>query len=205
MSGYGNDYAFGYVINCLENEDCVISCEGTQSCMNSIMNCPKFGDCNIECYGQRSCQDVIINATQSSGNINIKCESSTDDCKRIKIYGSKLDTNIGYNLNISCNGESNSCINSKIYCPLRGNCNMECNGHSSCKSSNIYGPIDGELNIFCNNYESCYNGIFNGEYSNQMNIKGCISDESCFGLDLHCPPNTNNLPNCFLEGWLYYI
>ncbi len=83
---------FGYTIECKENEDCHISCEGTQSCMDAIINCPAQGDCNIDCHGLYACQDATVNATQSMGQIRINCDSSIDDCRNLKVYGSKLET-----------------------------------------------------------------------------------------------------------------
>eukprot|EP01083_Nonionella_stella_P214196 771938_1 len=80
------------IINCLPNEDCLISCEETQSCYGTQINCPiESGDCNIICKGGESCRESIINATLSIGNFNLLCEEGTDNCRGITVYGSILE------------------------------------------------------------------------------------------------------------------
>ncbi len=170
--------------------------------MDAIINCPAQGDCNIDCHGLYACQDATVNATQSLGQIRINCDSSIDDCRNLKVYGSKLETaNVSTHLSVSCNGVSRSCVNSEIHCPVNGDCAVLCNGDSSCQWSRVTGPNNGDLRIECNDERSCFDAIFNGANANKMDTKGCMATDSCLDLTLYCPSRTALAgPNCFLEG-----
>jgi len=64
----------------------------------------------------------------------------------------------------------------------------------------ITGPINGELNVYCNGQMSCFDVVFDAAESNKVSITGCKENESCLDISLYCPPNSNRIKNCFIEG-----
>ena len=196
-----NDRCTNTLIDCLPNEDCLVLCDDIKACTGSTINCPLNGDCDILCRGGESCRDAVFNATVSSGNLNIECQKSTDHCRNIKIFGSTLSSNIG-NFHAVCSGKSRSCINAEFICPVTGDCTIECNADSACKGTKVKGPIDGGLNIGCNSKQSCFGGKFDAAQSSKLQISGCKATQSCIDISLYCPPNSNGLPQCVIEGML---
>ena len=171
-----------------------------------MIQCPLNGNCDIECRGQKSCHNLIINATYSkSGNINILCQDSENECQNLQIYGSIFETNSD-DLNIECNGGYQSCLSSNIKCPATGNCNIKCSKSESCKNSSISGPINGDLVIDCTGSKSCLLSTFNAINSDELDINGCTESQSCLDLTIYCPPINNiSEPTCFVEGIYFHF
>ena len=186
------------VIRCNPNEDCSIYCTGKESCIESTIHCPNHGSCELICRGGKACFQTVINGTSSTGNINVECSDSTDQCNGMQLYGSTLDTNS--NLNLHCNGNIRSCATASVVCPVTGQCNVLCFGDSSCRWMNIMGPSNGELLTSCRGSKSCLDAIFDGSFSSSLRVQGCVDFESCHDLTLKCPPNRNGTKMCSIEG-----
>eukprot|EP01084_Bolivina_argentea_P083038 150345_1 len=190
-------------INCPPRENCFVSCDDEQSCIGSVINCPVNGDCSIECHGSQSCQDVFIDATLLSGDLNVLCKgdsNSTDHCKGMQIYGNTLQSNHG-TFTVECSGHLRSCMHAELSCPLNGECNLDCTGHSSCQYAVVTGPIHNNLHIDCDAERACFGATFNGAVSSQLSVTGCTKLKSCLDLTLYCPPHNNNgVKQCFIEG-----
>eukprot|EP01084_Bolivina_argentea_P158822 276655_1 len=192
-------------INCLPNENCYIPCTETQSCFRSVINCPIHGDCTIQCPNHQSCAYIVIDAALSFGHLNLTCgdtdTGSTNHCQGMKIYGSTYTLPKRSNdIQITCNGHSDSCIQSHIHCAKHSPCTVSCNGDTSCKYTTITGSADGDLTIHCNGESSCYMSQFQGDMASTLTITGCTEYDSCSLLSLYCPPHTNNIKNCFIQG-----
>ena len=187
-------------INCSPNEDCHLTCDGNQACLESTINCPINGDCNILCRGGQSCRYSVINATNANGNFNLTCMDSTDHCRDMKIYGSTVQTMNNYDFNVRCNGKYRACADSEIDCPLYGDCNIKCETDTSCRWTDIEGPSEGDLNVECNGPKSCFDAIIDGKDAWNLDIYGCMQTQSCLDLTIYCPPHSNGTTNCFIQG-----
>ena len=53
------------IINCESNQDCFLTYEQSNKCINNTIICPTNYLCNISC-NLDSCQNIVINASQSS-------------------------------------------------------------------------------------------------------------------------------------------
>ena len=196
-------------LQCLPDEDCVISCETREACYGSTINCPINGDCDITCKGGRSCQNTIINATkQSSGSLEILCIEGTDHCKNMKVYGSTDNSNTD-DFHLRCSGLLRACIHSEINCPLNDKCHIQCESEESCRWMEVHGGngSKSDLIIDCDGEKSCFDGEFEGKYASELYINGCEEFESCMDMTLYCPPldENNGMKNCFIQGLILKI
>lgn len=134
------------------NDPCSISCNADYSCKGSTIHCPTgSGSCNIDCEQQYSCDGAtiiggggrlniacpvaysceyanIIAATSGNEDISISCGAS-DACLYTTINSTFLGNG---DLDVACPGELRACSNTEIYCPLNGNCRVDCSERGTC-------------------------------------------------------------------------
>ena len=198
------------VIQCNNNDECIVNCDETNCCRNATLNCPILNHrCQITCQAAWSCYNMDINWTPTSNNSldcdgNIHCRDTlypppindttpyniTCD-QRYKCAGTILQCPVNANCNIICS-QSNSCRSSTVYCPTNADCNIKCSSTFSCEESIIYCPSNGKCNVECTGgSSSCGNSVV---YWSQVN-------ESY--ASLYCPSSCNSiqLPKILDPPW----
>ena len=115
-------------IDCLNSETCIVNCNGTGSCSDSIINCGFSDNCNILCNYGGSCDDIVINGTNAN-YLNLTFYTRGN----VYLGGNDWDTSQNY----PC------ALNGSIICPIKGKkrCEILCDdsgGNNACDNLGIY-------------------------------------------------------------------
>eukprot|EP01084_Bolivina_argentea_P171434 297003_1 len=130
-------------VDCSPNENCDITCSGSQSCENAAINCNNANyACNISCSLGKACfntringkdalsltittpiggTNILENATiicPNNGSCSIDCRQDHKVCESMII---KAESSTSFNL--ICRHEATTCHNIKIYCPIHDTIN----------------------------------------------------------------------------------
>jgi len=89
-------------------------------------------------------------------------------------------------------------------------CNVICNGDSSCLSSTILCPPNCGCYINCIGTNSCSEATIDASHSSEFTLNGCLFDNECDLLQIHCPPKHYNVgieckPWPSMKLWIYTI
>lgn len=115
------------IIDCEEDQPCMVQCESDQSCQNATINCPSDSYCVIQCYGYLSCSGAIINANPQSTISHVVC--------------------IG----------NSSCSNAIIHGGIESTLYLYCQSPDSCRDSVIDAALTSQLKMFgCTAPGSCW-------------------------------------------------
>lgn len=99
----------GSTVNCPDDIDCYVHCNGKKSCKDTTIKCPD-STCTVECKGSSSCRDVVIKGGDES-TLNIKCIGK-NSCR-----GATIDADNSGELMLTGCEMSGSCIGIALFCP----------------------------------------------------------------------------------------
>ncbi len=173
-------------INCgsASGSECVVNCIGSGSCEGAIIDCsanPNISTCSLNCTSALSCEEATIKCPPD-GTCNINCISEDEYmCSDIKILSARNATT-----NINCLGDR-ACVAAHVECGDSRECNLDCYGPSAC------GEQGSPLQIY-------------GNSTSNLTITRCIGGtQVCEDMKVHCPPNIDGQPRCFLPGNLHSV
>lgn len=93
INAAGSEYLNG-AVECDESEDCIVNCNGKNSCRSARIQCPIDYQCNVTCSATNSCRGATINATFTSLFTLIDCEGNRA-CQGLRVLFPSYDQSNG--------------------------------------------------------------------------------------------------------------
>ena len=133
---------YNKTIECSNNEDCIVECNGDEACQMSKIDCPVDYDCTIRCINQYSCQYAIVHA---------------EDASNLSIWTipEQYENNLSY---IIRNGRPYHALNlTFVYCPWEADCYIYLIGYYAGYAENvIYAQNSSNLYVYAGIVSSLY-------------------------------------------------
>lgn len=108
--GSGGD-CYAQTFSCPDGLDCIINCNGSQSCKDSRLECPQGASCTVNCVNAQSCQNTDIVCGDGPCTLNCSnggCEDARLNCGKNACDASCSDaqhpTLLGAGTSCSANG-----------------------------------------------------------------------------------------------------
>ena len=159
------------VIQCNNNDECLVKCNQNRCCHNATVNCPILNHgCHVKCSDTFACNDMYINWIPGHNN-TLDCNGYCNNTP----YPPPINDNSAYN--VTCDQDA-ECLGTIIRCPTDAACHISCSAYRSCRNSIIYCPTNGDCNIVCTSTVSCAASIIYCPAIGKCNLE-CTGIESC--------------------------
>ena len=168
-------------IQCPQNAECNITCNGHWVCEQATIICPEYTPCNVNCISSTTaCEYMIIHWSSNPDYAHLTCTNDAD-CNYAKlpsiINPPNNDTNYSYN----CTDKQ--CISSTLNCPTDADCIINCLRGDSCIAATINCPINGNCILICGEYGRCDESIIHGPINHNFEVY-CL-DNDCKKMQIH--------------------
>eukprot|EP01083_Nonionella_stella_P048230 129090_1 len=137
-------------IQCNDDQDCFVACAGSDACNTANISAPSNANLFVECSYSYSCYEATIFGP-SVGNLTVDCTTEYSySCKNLEIHGPTNGDATVVCVGTYPGSRTRICQSAHIYCPIYGDCNVQCDGHEeNCRSFKLdaQSMINGTLSL----------------------------------------------------------
>eukprot|EP01083_Nonionella_stella_P155287 501488_1 len=170
--------------------DCIVHCDGTNSCRNADIVCPIQGSCRVSSTGQTALYSATVDArAMVSGQLDIFA-SGWNSLSHAEIYCPQPSGDAQCLINVDGN-DPDVLIGTRIHAvhgfnEIQINCDVKCIETNSCTNPVITAPINGSLQVTCSEWYSCTSAKIKGSIKSTNITVDCSMPLACRHANIMC-------------------